>query len=238
MRSIKKSFCIILLAAIDIFSQSLSIGLGSGISAVQGDNYYTDNLGLAGLYFINGTRSEFTGLKFRNENDFSVNVKYAFEYFPLSLVTQIHYIPMRGKQSADIYSQAYFKTIQNEVTTKIDIWSFSIGPRYELEIKKLRPYITASLLLNYIGDTWLQFEYYNDLSMWRNNQNGMRYGLSLGFGVGYEAFSNIDFEIGANYNYMNLWNRRGANPEDKIHLSVEERMNTLNISLRVFYLIL
>ena len=238
MDTIKKIFFIILLFSINNYSQSLFIGLGSGISIVQGNNYFTNNLGPAGLYFVNGAESEFKGLNFKNGYDFAVNIKCRFKYIPFSLVTQINYIPLRGNQSVNIYDDLLKQNILNDVTTEIDIWSLKIGARYATEIQKVKPYLTASMLLNYFGDTWLQFEHDNNITLWRNYQNGMRYGLSIGFGLGYEIINNINLEIETNYDYMNLWNRRGANPIDKIHPSVEERMNTLNIELGVYYKIL
>ena len=235
MDAIKKIFFIILLLSINNYSQSLSIGLGSGISIVQGNNYFTNNLGPAGLYYVNGAESEFKGLDFRNEYDFAVNIKYGFKYVPFSLVAQIHYLPLRGIQSVNIYDDLLKQNILNDVTTEIDIWSLKIGARYATIIQKVKPYLTASILLNYFGDTWFKFEHDNNISKWRNYKNGMRYGLNLGFGFGYEVINNIDLDIEANYNFMNLWNRRGTNPIDKIHPSVEERMNTLNIELGVYY---
>ena len=74
--------------------------------------------------------------------------------------------------------------------------------------------------------------------MRRDYQNGMRYGLCFGIGLGYSVIKDIDLEISANYDYMNLWNRRGVNQIYEIHPSAEERMNILNIELGVYYNIL
>ena len=238
MKTIVKTLCIVLFLGGNVLGQSLSLGIGTGISIVQGHNYFTNNLGPAGLYFVNGTEAEFNGLKFKNENDFAFNIKYGFKYLPISIVTQIHYMPLRGNQSVNIYDSFFQQNILYDITTKIDIWSLNIGVRYATEIFKVKPYLAASMLLDYFGDTWLEFENGNNLFMRRDYQNGMRYGLCFGIGLGYEAIKNIDVEIGANYNYMNLWNRRGANPMDEIHPSVEERMNILNIELSVYYNIL
>ncbi len=238
MKKIKKIIFIILFIEVNIYGQSLSIGLGSDLHFVQGKNYFTNNLNNAGLYFINGAESEFKGLNFNKDFDVSVNLKYGFNNTPFDIITQIHYIPFRGNQSVNIYNSLLNQDILDKVTTKIDIWSFEIGGRYSLNMWKVKPYFTTSVLLNYFGDTWLQFEHDNDISEWRNYQNGMRYGLSFGIGLEYKIMNNINFEIGTNYNYMNIWNRRGANPIDKIHPSTEEKMNTLSIALSFYYVIL
>ncbi|MCF8296834.1 MAG: outer membrane beta-barrel protein [Melioribacteraceae bacterium] len=239
MSSKRIVFIIFFLLVIQTYSQSLYFGLSSGISSVQDNNYFTNNLGAAGKHYVNGAESIFGGLKFGNdEYQFAIKMKYGFSDIPFSLSAQIHYIPLRGSQSVDIYNSVYNQNILQDVTTMIDIWSLRIGGRYTYEADKFKPYTTLSLLLNYWGDTWLQYEYYDNISLWRNYENGIRYGLNMGGGIGYELVENIELEIEVNYNYMNLWNRRGANPIDKIHPSEEEKMNTLNFELCVYYKLL
>lgn len=232
---IKKIIVITLLAIINIYSQSLSVGLSSGVSIVQGDNYFTKDFGYYGTYFRNAAESHVAGLRFKTEPDFAVNVKYGLSFIPVSLVAQIHYIPMRGEQTLSIYDVRFNHTSQEDVTTKLDIWALNVGVRYSTEIIKLKPFITASFLMNYFGDTWLQLVHGTTITMYPNYENGMRYGYNYGVGVGYEALKNIDFEIEASYSYMNVWNRREAYPPNDPDSSVEERMNNLNFLLGAYY---
>ena len=61
MNLIKKIIVIGLSAVINIYSQSLSVGLSSGVSIVQGDNYYTRDFGYYGTYFylVNDSKIQF-----------------------------------------------------------------------------------------------------------------------------------------------------------------------------------
>lgn len=234
MLSKKIIILIIIILSINNYCQSLYIGFGSGVTKIQGNNYFTKDLGNAGAHYVNGVVSMFEGLDFSIGYELAIKFRYELNNTPFSLLGQIYYIPFRGHQTAEIYN-FYRQIISEDVTTIINIWSFRIGGRYSVDVDKVKPYASVLFLLNYWGDTWLQFEYFDNIEQWRNYKNGIRYGLNLGFGVGYEAIKNVDFEIEANYNYMNLWNRRGANPIDEIHPSVEEKMNTLNVELSVYY---
>ena len=49
MPFIKIIIVITLLTIINIYNQSLSVGISSGVSIVQGDNYYTRDFGYYGI---------------------------------------------------------------------------------------------------------------------------------------------------------------------------------------------
>jgi len=238
MKTTIKILCIFLLFGGYVYSQSLSIGIGSGISIIQGHNYFTDNLGLYGLNKVNGTESSFAGLRFKSENSFMLEIDYGIKNIPISLMTQINYIPMRGNGSVSIYDYLAKENIQENVITKLDIWSFCIGTIYKINLNKIKPYAKALFLANYFGDTRLEFDYGSIELIRPDYKNGMRYGLNFGLGIKYEIFKEIGLDIEGSYSFMNIWNGRTENPANYSYESVEAKMNTLNLSIGLDYIIL
>jgi opacity protein-like surface antigen len=221
------------LLSVNTYSQSLYLGIGGGMAKVQKNNYYTRDLGYPGAHYVNGTLTMFGGLAFRK--NYFASIKFKYELSSFGIIAQARYIPFRGRQSAEIYNLLYMQTIKEDVTTIIDVWSFGFGGRYIIDIDKFKPYAAVSLLMNYWGDTWFRFEYFDQIVLGRSYKNGMRFGLNFGLGVSYEIMKNVLCEIESNYNYMNLWNRRKVDPADELHPSSEEKMNTLNVEFTVYY---
>ena len=238
MEITKKILLVFFLLESCVFSQSLSVGVSGGISIIQGSGYFTNNLGLYGVHKANGTESSFAGLGFRNENSFVLKINYGLKNNPIRLITQINYIPMRGNGTVKVYDQISQWYIQEEVTTKLDIWSLCVGARYMFNFRKISLYSQALLLANYFGDTRLEFDYGTTELTRVDYKNGMRYGLNFGLGIIYNIIRDIDLDVGASYSFMNMWNRRKANPSDYPYESVESKMNTINIIIGVDYTIL
>ncbi len=238
MKTTKSVLFIFFLLESCIFGQSLSVGVSGGISIIQGPNYFTNNLGLYGIHKVNGTESSFAGLEFKNENSFVLKIDYGIKNNPIRLITQINYIPMRGNGSIKVYDQLSQWDIQEEVTTKLDIWSLCVGAKYKVNFRKISPYAQALFLVNYFGDTRLEFDYGTTELTRVDYKNGMRYGLNFGLGIVYNIRSDIDLDIGASYSLMNMWNSRKANPSDYPYESVESKMNTINLLIGVNYTIL
>ena len=238
MKMTIKIISVFFLLGSSVFSQSLSVGVSGGISRIQGDNYFTNNLGSYGRNKVNGTESSFAGLKFRNENSFILKINYGLENSPIRLIAQINYIPMRGNETVRIYDQISQWYIKEEVITKLDIWSLCVGARYKINFQKIKPYAQALFLSNYFGDTRLEFDYGTTESIRTDYKNGMRYGLNFGLGIVYNITRNIDLDIGASYSFMNLWNSRKANPLDYPYESVEAKLNTINLLIGIDYTIL
>jgi hypothetical protein len=227
MKRIQKLMFLIVFFAATAHCQSLSIGVSSGINVVRGKNYYTEDLGPDGIWFVNGAWGFFHGLKFGNEPDFALATKYSLKVFDLT--AQIHFIPMRGGQVVEVpmFDGKQTRILYPSVTTKMDIWSFQVGARYSVEVRGFRPFFAASCLMSYFGDTRLQFDYGDLTTHLSNYTNGMRYGYRVGLGVGYTVTPKFDIELGGGFNSMNPVNGRAG----------EGRMNTIDIALSAYYTI-
>jgi opacity protein-like surface antigen len=209
MKSLKVVFLICLVFSFEIFSQSLSIGLGSGLNFINGGNYFTDNLGRIGIYQNkNGTNTTFEGLSLDNEIQFQLGAKYSLEDFPINLLLNVQYLRMRGTESMNIYDNFLGREFLYDVTTKLDIWSLQVGSSYSYYFYSLKPFITASVLFNYFDDVYVELAQDRHLSEYPDYENGMRYGYSLGLGVSYNIFNNIELELLSRYNDLNFLNRR------------------------------
>jgi opacity protein-like surface antigen len=144
---------------------------------------------------------------------------------------------MRGEGSKSIYDDVSQSYLQEKVITKLDIWSLCVGGGYEIKFRKFKPYAKALFLANYFDDTRLEFDFGNNESLRPDYKNGMRYGLNVGLGVAYNITSNFSLDAEASYSFMNIWNRRDANPDDYPYESAEEKMKTLNLIIGVDYLL-
>lgn len=226
MRALKIVLVLSLFISVDMFSQSLSVGLGTGLNIISGDKYYTDGLGRIGIYYnTNGTHTSFHGLSLNNEIQFQVGAKYSFLNFPFNLLAIIQYYLMRGNGLVNIYDNFLEREFQYKVTTKLDIWSLQFGGSYLLNFYPFRPFITASALFNYFGDVYVELAQDKSLSEYPDYENGMRYGFSLGAGISYNIYSNIELELQSRYNDLNLLHRRDG----------EEKLSSTSILLNVYY---
>ncbi|MDI6802409.1 MAG: opacity family porin [Bacteroidota bacterium] len=229
MKILKITFVLILFFSAHIFSQSLSIGLGSGLNFINGNNYYTDNFGRLGIYEnINGTTTNLTGLGLSRELQFKFGAKYSFENLPLSLTAGLNYLHLRGNESMYIYDVFMQREFLKDVTTKMDIWSFQMGTNYFFSFYFLKPFVAASVSINYFDDVFIELAETDYTSEFRSYKNGMRYGYSLGMGISYNIFSNIELEFSTNYNSWNVFHRREA----------EEMLNSVNALVNIYYKIL
>jgi opacity protein-like surface antigen len=229
MNIFKSSILVSFVFVSNSFCQTISVGVGTGMNMIQGDNYYTRALGSIGVYHsVNGTEASFRGLAMRNGMDFAANAKYAFNTIPISFLAQVHFMPMRGHESILINNIVLRFDEVNDVTTKLDIWSFRFGARYAVDIAHIKPFISATFLINYFGDARLQFDK-GDISITRPDyKNGMRYGYHLGLGASYRVLPKLDAEIEGSYSLLNNGNRRDG----------EVKLNTVNVLLNAYYTIL
>ena len=226
MNFVKLSLAIFLCFSLPLLSQTFSIGAGSGLNFMLGNNYYTDELGRIGRYEnINGTNTNLTGMGLSNEWQFQIMGKYLFINSPFSLTAGFIYMPMRGNEQLPIYDFILNQEIQKDVTTKMDIWAFQLGTNYSFDMHTIKPFITVSLSANYFGDVWIEFSETDYISEFRSYQNGMRYGYCVGIGLDYCIYSNLELEVSSNYNSLNLLGRREE----------EELLNSINILFNIYY---
>ena len=162
-----------------------------------------------------------------NEWQFQIIGKYSFINSPFSLTAGFSYSPMRGNEQMLIYDVFLDQEIQRDVTTKMDIWSFQLGTNYTFDLFSIKPFIAVSFSANYFDDVWIKFFETDYISEFRSYENGMRYGYSVGFGLDYSVFSNLDLEISTNYNSLNLLNRREE----------EELLNSINVLFNIYYIL-
>jgi opacity protein-like surface antigen len=118
--------------------------------------------------------------------------------------------------------------IPQDVTTKMDIWSFQLGSKYSIIFYTIKPFITTSLTANYFDDFYIEFSEPNCNSEYRSYENGMRYGYNVGIGFAYNIFSNINLELSSNYNSFNVLNKRDG----------EELLNSVNVFVIFYYQIM
>ncbi|MBU0561231.1 MAG: hypothetical protein KJ799_16780 [Bacteroidetes bacterium] len=229
MRTIKLFLLISLVISFEVFTQSLSIGLGSGVNFIQGGNYYTDNLGRIGRYEnLNGTNTSFTGLSLNTELQFQAGGKYSFENIPINLLADIQYYRMRGNEEVNIYDSFFEREFTYDATAKIDIWSLQLGSSYEFEFYSFKPFLTASAMFNYFGDVYYELAQDRYISEFPDYHNGMRYGYSFGVGISYNIISNIELEILSRYNDFNSFNGRDG----------EEKLKSTSVLFNIYYRIL
>lgn len=226
MCKVKIFLILFLVSSPSLFSQSIYVGLGTGINIIEGDNYYTSNFGRFGVYqSVNGTVTNFAGMGLSNEMQFQVNGKYSFNNSPFSFVVGLQYLRMTGKESVPIYSETFKMPIYQNVTTEMDIWNFNLGANYSFNINRFKPFINATLLSNYFDDVFIRIGNDENYSQFLSYKNGMRYGFSIGTGLGYDVFQNIELELLTSYNSFNVLNKRSG----------ESLLNSIGVLLNVYY---
>lgn len=229
MNPIKIILMMGLICSFSIYPQSISIGLGGGVNFISGDNYYTDNLGRLGIYEnFNGATTNLEGMGLNNELQFQLSGKYCFEDSPFSLIAGFNYTPMRGSEQLEVWDFVFETAVIREVTAKMDIWSFQLGANYSFNIYNIKPFITVSVLSNYFDDVSIVIGDEENFSQFLSYRNGMRYGYSLGAGIGYYIFSNTEINLSGNYNSFNVFNKRDG----------EELLNSVNVLFIIYYEIL
>jgi hypothetical protein len=107
----------------------------------------------------------------------------------------------------------------------MDIWAFKFGANYSFNIYRVKPFINASLLSNYFDDVFIKIgndENYSQLSSYKN---GICYGYSVGTGMGYDIFQNIELELSTNYNSLNVLHKRDG----------ESLLNSISVLFNIYY---
>ena len=167
-------------------------------------------------------------LRFNNELQFQICGKYSFEDSPFSLSAGFNYSPMRGSEQMEVYDFVFETVVIKDVTTKMDIWSFQLSANYSFDIYPVKPFITLSFLSNYFDNVFIVIGDEEYFSQFLSYRNGMRYGYSLGLGIEYNVFSNVELVLSSNYNSFNVLHKREG----------EVLLNSVNILFNIYYKIL
>ena len=229
MNKVKFFVVLFLSLSFPLISQTISIGVGTGLNFINGTNYYTNKFGELGRYEnVNGTETNFAGLGLSNELEFKVQSKYSLDNSPFSFTAGFNYFRMRGNESMPIYDNILERDFIKDVTSKMDVWSFQFGANYSFNLYAVRPFITLSFLSNYLDDVYIEIADGEYISQFPSYKNGMRYGYSLGTGIGYNIFSNVELELSTNYNSLNVLHKRDG----------EALLNSVSVLFNVYYKII
>lgn len=211
------------------YSQSLYAGLNGGVKHLLGESYYSNPIGLAGSYPINGTIALSAGLNFSTEQNYGIDLVYIVKGTSFGINFQFNYSPMRGSgtwEISDDWDDPSSPRSTTEVETSMNFYSFGLGLSKWFFVGKLSPFLSAQFLINKMG------EVNNYIESWDyeffSHDYGTRYGVRFGGGSYYEIFESIYLTGQIYYEMNNLLGAR--NNEDKL--------NTVSILLGVSYKIL
>ena len=230
MNTFVRSLALLVLFITEAFSQSLSIGLGGGVSAIQGDNFYTKPPGRPGIYSgPNGTVTNAVGLNLGAAPIYAVEVKYRTRVAPIDIVAGVRYIPMRGNGGvSEVRDDPMTPSTHPENVTMInDVWSYRLGLRGVYDMHGLTMFLGASATIDDWKDAKLRYEYQGRFNTMVHYTNGLRYGADVDGGIGYRWFEQWETEASVTYSFLNEWGRRNG----------EVPMNTLSAQLTLYYTI-
>lgn len=213
MKLFKILFILSLLFSIEVFPQSISFGIGPGMSFLQGNTFYTKALGSVGYYPVNGDYANFLGMNFSSEFNLNGMVSYSFNEIPLSIYTRVSYIVMRGNGNEMLSPDVFQPSIPPEnflITTKMNVLSISFGSKYIFSSWNFRPLVLFEAQLNNFSDINIEAKNNNYEKEWLSTEGIERVGLAIGGGLNYNLYSFIDLELIAKYNEYNLFNKRAG----------------------------
>ena len=225
---IQITFVLSLLFSINILPQSFSIGIGPGISFLQGNTFYTNDIGVAGYYHVNGDYSNFLGMNFNSEYNFNGIVAYSFNGIPLSLYSQVSYTIMRGNGNAALSPDVTQPSIPQEnyqITTKMNVLSINLGSKYIFTSWNIKPIVLLEAQFNNFSDITFEAKNINKEAEYLSTKGVQRIGIAAGVGLNYIVYSSISLELTAKYNEYNLFNKREG----------EDNLKSINTNLIFLY---
>ncbi len=228
MKTVKAIIVLIFVSSIDIFPQSFSFGIGSGISFLQGNTFYTKDIGLAGYYPVNGDYANFLGMNFSTEYNFNGIVSYSFDEIPLSIYSQVSYIIMRGNGNAELSPDVTQPNIPQEnydITTKMNVLTISLGSKYIFSSWNIKPIVILEAQLNNFSDITFEAKNNNKEAKYLSTKGIQRIGIAAGLGLNYNLFSSFDIELIAKYNEFSLFNKRDG----------EDNLSAIGVNLIFIY---
>lgn len=211
-------------------AQSLAVGIGGGVSNIQGKNFYTTPFDPVGLYFgRNGTDTHVAGLNIGATPTVSVTMKHRSSILPVDLVAGVRYLPMRGDGVMKVLTVLNGVLVHDEnVVALNDVWCYRLGLRGVYDLQRWSVFLGASATLDVWKDAQLRFEYNGKENVVLHYTNGTRYGADIDAGAGVRLFDRWEAEASATYSFLNEWGRRDG----------EVPMNTLAGQLTIYYTIM
>ena len=203
-------------------SQSFSIGIGSGILAVQGPEFYTGATSAPGLYRVNGLFSHSNGLDFHTEPQVRALADCYFESMAVGLSLEFTYAFLRGHGNAAFWIGE--TQVPSVLTTKLDLWSIGIAGRIYLLRSLFSPFVSAAGRVNSFGE--LRFRY-EDKGYWGENnttETFNRLNVGVGGGCDISIFSKTMVRVECQHSWNNI-----------DHKKEEGEVRSLDVSLSILY---
>jgi hypothetical protein len=190
-------------------AQNIKYGFSFGLTYIAGPSQYTDDIDTSGRSF--GLKSNF---------HFGGKIKVGLQPLPLRLTGQILYTSFNGSKNNVVINP----TTAIDITSSSNLFTIAFGAEYLFSPEPVSPYATLELQMNAQGKTKITQDYPNstrELSIEGTN----RWGLGLGVGLDLGIVPQVDLDLLAKYNLVNLFGK--SNNEDTF--------STFTLTLSVLY---
>lgn len=190
-------------------AQNAKYGFSFGLTYIAGPSLYTDDIDTTGRAF--GLKSNF---------HFGGKVKIGLQPLPIRLTGSLLYTSFNGSKDNVVINP----TTAVDITTSSNLFTLAFGAEYLFSPEPVSPYGTLELQLNSQGNTKLTQDYPNstrEISI----EGNTRWGLGLGVGLDLGIIPQIDLDILAKYNLVNIFGKR----------SNEDTFSTFTLTLSVLY---
>lgn len=211
-----KKFTVLALALMFIFAgsiqaQRLSIGIGGGISNIQGPDNYTKSISDGGLGF--GSEYRLGG-----------KAKLGLPLVPFTFTGQVFYTIMNSE--GDVPTTPTSSTTVTSMETNLSLLSIGVGTEYTMVPGPLSPYLALDVSVNNFGE--LEYDY-SGQNLTDNTEDGFtRTGLAIGAGVEFTLLPTIDVDVSAKYAFNNLIGKESG----------EKDINSINITANILFSLL
>ena len=227
-----KKLCFILIYSTIPFcisAQTIQIGVGAGSTIVTDRDFYIKEL--SGIFSQEILGKEYTvhllnELDFNSEYNLNLKARLFFEELPFTFYSEVSYNSLVGKGTMIISphpASSYLPPPQN-VESSCHLFNTNLGIEYELMSKAIIPVLSSSIVLSYLGDTEIKSVENDDYESTVFN-GGIRLGLDFGIGLYYKIYSPVLVGVSSKYSFNNLLGKKDS----------EENLNTIKISINVFY---
>ncbi len=205
--------------------QSISVGIGSGILAVQSPDFYTRATTDPGIYSVNGLFSHSGGLDFHTELQLRTLVDCYIEAAHVGVSAEFTYAFLRGSGSTYFpYSEILFPAA---LTTKLDLWSLGLVGRFYFLRASVSPFLSAAGRMNRFGELRFRFD---DDGFWTEDNSTKpfdRFNVGLGGGCDIQLFSAASARVECQHSWNNIDG----------HKDGEGQFRSVDVSLTILYTI-
>jgi opacity protein-like surface antigen len=210
-----KKFTVIGIALLFIFAgssqaQRLSVGIGGGLSNIQGPDAYTESI-------------ENGGQGFDSEYRIGGKAKLGLPLVPVTFTGHVFYTVMNGEGDVTPFMSSIGST---KLETSQTMLSVGVGTEYSMVPGPLSPYLALDISVNNFGE--LEREYEDAPSLDSKGDTFTRTGLAIGAGVEFTLLPTIDIDVSAKYAFNNLVGKESG----------EDDFNTINITANVLFSLL